>query len=302
MTAPLLIPLPGDKHLAPSIAALIRAEQGSLDLRHFPDEESYLRFTCGVADRNLVFICTLARPDPKMLPLLFAAATARELGAERVGLIAPYLAYMRQDRRFKPGEAVTSRCFARLLSESFDWLVTVDPHLHRLSSLEDIYTVPARAVHAAPLVSDWIREQVDDPVLVGPDSESEQWVKAVAADADAPHLVLSKVRHGDRDVEVSVPDIERWRDRTPVLVDDIISTGHTMIETAGHLKRLGMRSPVCIGIHGIFAGDAYRELRDQGAAQVATTNTVNHETNRIDVSGILAEAVLELLHPQGMER
>lgn len=264
-------------------------------LRHFPDDEAYIRFACDVAGHEVAFVCTLDRPDPKVLPLLFAAATARELGATHVGLIAPYLAYMRQDRRFKPGEAITSQCFARLMSNTFDWLVTIDPHLHRLSSLEDIYTIPARVGHAAPLIGAWIGETVETPVLIGPDNESEQWVADVAADADAPHLVLSKVRHGDRDVEVSIPDIERWQDRTPVLVDDIISTAHTMMETIAHLRRLEMRAPVCIAIHGIFAGEAFEALKAEGAGAVVTTNTVRHESNRIDVSGILAKAVQGLM-------
>jgi len=82
-------------------------------------------------------------------------------------------------------------------------------------------------MHAAPLISDWIRNEVKKPLLIGPDSESEQWVAAVARDAVAPHLVLQKVRHGDRDVEISVPEVARWRDHIPVLVDDIVSTGRT---------------------------------------------------------------------------
>jgi ribose-phosphate pyrophosphokinase len=290
----IVIPLPGNEPIAASLADALGAAEGSVEIRHFPDEEAYVRFASEVGNEDVALVCSLDRPDGKILPLLFAAETAREFGAARVGLIAPYLSYMRQDRRFKRGEAVTSRCFARLLSGAFDWLATVDPHLHRLGSLSEVYTVPARAVHAAPLIGAWIRETVTDPVLVGPDCESEQWVAAVARAAGAPHLVLGKVRRGDREVEVSVPDIERWRDRTPVLVDDIISTGRTMIETVGQLKRLEMRAAVCIAIHGIFAGDAYRALKAEGAAAVVTTNTVPHESNRIDVTEMLAEAVHSL--------
>ncbi len=294
MRPPILIPLPGNEPIATSLAGVLRAEEGQLEIRHFPDAEAYVRFASEVGDEDVALVCGLDRPDGKILPLLFAAETAREFGAARVGLITPYLSYMRQDRRFRRGEAVTSRCFARLLSGAFDWLATVDPHLHRLGSLSEVYTIPARAVHAAPLISAWIRDTVADPVLIGPDSESEQWVAAVARDAGAPHLILSKVRRGDHEVEVSVPDIERWRARTPVLVDDIISTGRTMIETVGHLKRLEMRAPLCIAIHGIFADDAYRALKAEGAGAVVTTNTVPHESNRIDVTGLLAEAVRNL--------
>jgi ribose-phosphate pyrophosphokinase len=75
-----------------------------------------LRFACDVAGRSVILLCSLARPNNRILPLLFAADAARDLGAGEVGLVAPYLAYMRQDRRFNPGEAITSQSFARLLS------------------------------------------------------------------------------------------------------------------------------------------------------------------------------------------
>jgi phosphoribosylpyrophosphate synthetase len=84
-----------------------------------------------LTSRTVVLACSLARPDEKTLPLLFAADAARDLGAAKVLLAAPCLAYLRQDRRFHAGEAVTSRSYAALLSRAFDALVTADPHLHR---------------------------------------------------------------------------------------------------------------------------------------------------------------------------
>lgn len=267
------------------------AERGFVTLRRFPDGETYVRLESPVRDRDVAVICTLDRPDDKLLPLFFLAATARDLGATRVGLVAPYLAYMRQDRRFTDGEGVTSGYFASLLSRSFDWLVTVDPHLHRRASLAEIYSIPATVVHAAPRVAEWIRATLPKPLLVGPDSESQQWVDAVASMAGAPSIVLEKVRRGDRDVSVAVPEVGRWRDHTPVLVDDIISTARTMIETVGHLHRAGMAPPVCIGVHPVFAGAAHEELLAAGAARVVTCNTIPHVSNGIDLSGEVARAI-----------
>ena len=268
------------------------AKRGAVTLRRFPDGETYVRVESSIRGRALALVCTLDRPDDKVLPLLFLAATARDLGAASVGLVAPYLAYMRQDRRFADGEGVTSSYFASLLSGSVDWLVTVDPHLHRRASLDEIYTIPTEVVHAAPRVAEWIRTNVRRPLLVGPDSESAQWITAVAEAAGAPSLVLAKVRRGDRDVAVIVPDVERWHDHTPVLVDDIVSTARTMIATMGHLKRAGLPAPVCVGVHAVFAPGAYDELRVAGAATIVTCNTIPHVSNIIDLSGDLARAVL----------
>ena len=300
----LLLPLPKNDEMSRLLEAALdtmdpatgtpNAEQGALTVRQFPDGETYVRVETAVHDRDLAVVCTLDRPDDKVLRLLCLAATARELGAASVGLVAPYLAYMRQDRRFVDGEGITSSYFAALVSRSFDWLVTVDPHLHRRASLGEIYSIPAEVVHAAPRVSAWIRANVHRPLLVGPDGESAQWVDAVANAAGAPSIVLEKVRRGDRDVSVTVPNVDQWRDHTPVLVDDIVSTAKTMIETVRHLQRAELAAPTCIGVHAVFATGAYGELRAAGAARVVTCNTLPHPSNEIDLSVDLARAVRDL--------
>jgi ribose-phosphate pyrophosphokinase len=294
MIAPLLIAMPGNEAMARTLARTLRIDVGGIELRAFPDGETYLRLLSDLSGRRIVIVCTLDRPNEKILPLLFAAATARRLGAEKVGLVAPYLAYMRQDRRFKPGEAVTSREVAALLSGAFDWLVPVDPHLHRYSTLADTYRIPTRVVHAAPLILQWIKAQVTKPFVIGPDSESEQWVSAVAKDAGAPHTVLEKVRRGDRDVEISVKDLRDLDGRTPVLVDDIISSGRTMIEAVRLIVKRGGTVPVCIAVHGVFADHSDRLLARVGA-RVITSNSIPHATNGIEVGEILASSVSELV-------
>ncbi len=286
----LLIALPDNNEACDRLSQHLGAERADATFHRFPDGETYVRITSDVHGATVWLVCTLDRPDPKVVPLVIAAETARDLGAARVGLIAPYLAYMRQDTRFRPGEAVSSAYFAKVLSCVVDALVTVDPHLHRWSSLSEIYRIPTAVVHAAPTVASWIREHVQTPVLIGPDAESEQWVADVAAQAGAPHIVLTKVRRGDRDVEVSVPEVARWEGRTPVLVDDIVSTARTMIETIGHLRRAGMTPPVCVAVHAIFADDALRGLVHAGAGRVVSCDTVPHETNAIEVTTAVASA------------
>ncbi|MDZ7846514.1 MAG: phosphoribosyltransferase family protein [Owenweeksia sp.] len=161
--------------------------------------------------------------------------------------------------------------------------------------MSEVYSIPSAIVHAAEAISHWIKENIEQPVLVGPDSESEQWVADVADSANAPFIVLEKVRHGDKEVEVSVPHIEAYQDHTPVLVDDIVSTARTMIETVRHLKRAGMKAPVCVGVHAIFAGNAYLELRNAGAAEIVTCNTIPHESNQIKLSQDLADRIIETM-------
>lgn len=272
---------------AESLSGRLRAVGAALGLQF----ESYVRFTQPFQGDNLAIVCSLNNPDAKALALLFAARTARELGAASVGLVAPYLGYMRQDQRFHHGEAVTSVHFAALISAAFDWLVTVDPHLHRRGSLSEIYSIPNTVVAAAPAMARWIAGNVSRPLIVGPDSESEQWAAEVAAACSAPHVVMSKTRLGDRRVEIQAPPLSQWKDRRPVLLDDIIASASTMALAAKKIQEAGLDAPVCVGVHGVFSADALGVLRDAGAARIVTTNTIAHETNAIDVSSLVARGI-----------
>lgn len=294
MSEPLLLVFPGNEALAEALAAQLPCAVAAVATHRFPDGESLVTLP-EVAGREVLLLCSLDRPDSKLAPLLFAADAARDLGAARVGLVAPYLAYMRQDRRFHDGEAITSRTFAAVLSRHVDFLVTVDPHLHRYHDLAEIYSVPARAASSSDAIAGWIRREVPDAFLVGPDEESAQWIEAVAGLAGLPHTVLTKVRHDDFHVEVSLPDADRWRGRTPVLVDDIISSARTMIAAAGSLRRMGFAAPVCVGVHALFGGDAYGALKAAGAARIVSCNCVPHESNGIDVMPAVADGVAEML-------
>jgi ribose-phosphate pyrophosphokinase len=280
--------------LARRISELASLPLGTVESRPFPDGETYLRIDAECANQSVVLVCTLDRPNDKILPLVFLAEAARMLGARRVGLVAPYLAYLRQDRQFRAGEAVTSRTFARLLSGYTDWLVTIDPHLHRYDTLNEIYGVPSRVVHAAPVVAAWIAAHVDRPVLVGPDAESAQWVTDVANRVGAPSVVMRKERRSDRVVEVSAPDMEAYRQHTPVVVDDVVCSAQTMVETVRRLVSVGLRAPICVAVHALFSDTAEQALWSAGAAQIVTTTSVPHPTNMIDVVPLMISPIRDL--------
>ena len=288
---PLVYAWPGNEALAAVLADTLSAEIGQWTLRRFPDGETYVRLKSPPADRHVVLACSLEQPDDKCIGLYFAASTARELGARSVGLVAPYLAYMRQDARFNAGEAVASRMFGGWLSGTVGWLATLDPHLHRHASLSEVYSVPTAVASSTAAIACWIAANVSDPLVVGPDAESEQWVSAVAAAAACPYAVLQKTRHGDADVDIEMPAIaDAWRKRTPVLVDDIISTARTLAAAVTLLRTAGMPAPVCIGVHALFCGDALQALQAAGARQIVTCNSIAHATNAIDVRPDIARA------------
>lgn len=281
--------LPSDEQLAKKVAEKLKFDLGQAVFRRFPDKETFVQIKTEVKNKNIILFGGLNNPDEKFIPIAFFAETTRRLGAKSVGLIAPYLGYLRQDKEFHSGEAINSRIFASMLSPHIDWLVTIDPHLHRHHALSEIYTIPAHVLHAESLIAVWIKNNINQPVLIGPDEESKQWVSGVAQLASAPYIVLEKMRHGDRKVEISVPEINEYKSHTPVLVDDIISTARTMIETVRHLDHAGMSPTVCIGVHAIFVNSSYQELLQEKVAKVVTCNTIQHKSNVIDIGELIAE-------------
>lgn len=292
---PIVFHFPDDDRLAQKLIGHMDVEVGTLEWHRFPDRESLITLHGDCAGRDVVMICTLSDPDAKSLPLYFAASTARELGARRIGLVAPYLGYMRQDQRFRPGQSRSAHTYAKLLSTTFDWLVTVDPHLHRLGSLDEIFSIPTVAVSAMPAVSDWIRAHVRNPVIVGPDRESAQWAEHVARSLDVPCVVLDKLRSGDRDVRVSAPDPAIIRSGNPVVVDDIASSGRTLAGVIAELSELGVGNLTCVVVHALFAEGADETILEAGARHIVSTNTVPHATNGIDVTPLISATIDQFL-------
>lgn len=282
--------LPGNEALAIDLARLTGSQCGELEVRRFPDGESYVRVLTDVAGQDIFLVCSLNSPDLKFLSLIFAAHTIRSLGARSIGLVAPYLSYLRQDMAFHEGEAISSKIFARLLDREFDSLITVDPHLHRYPALRAVFDIRARAVRSAAMIGQWIKLNVDSALIVGPDVESAQWVEEVAQAAGAPWINFRKERLGDRDVQLVAPSLAACSDRTPVLVDDIVSSGSTMVEGAKLLGAAGLDSPYCIAVHALF-DDATGTLIESLARKFLTTDTVPNKYSQFHVAPLIAEQI-----------
>lgn len=293
---PLLCALPGAEPWVARLQAHWPCESVPLQLHRFPDGECCPRYGAALAGRDVTLVAAPEGPDAGLFALYLCASVARELGARSVGLVLPYLPYMRQDAAFAPGQGVTSLHVARLLSGCADWLVTVDPHLHRHPTLAHAYTLAAEAVPSAPAIAHWLASSVARPYLVGPDSESAQWVSEVARLAGCPWTVLEKQRRGDRDVSVAdaAARLGEIGDATPVLIDDMASSGRTMAAAVALLKEAGLAAPVCVVVHALFATDALATLLRAGPARVISCNTVAHASNGIDVAPQLALAAQRL--------
>lgn len=264
-----------------------------IERHRFPDGETKLRLPEALPAKVVIFR-TLNDPNDKLVELLLVAQTARTLGATHLTLVAPYLAYMRQDMAFRPGEAISQRIVGNFLADLFDAVIAVDPHLHRVTTLQEaVPLAQALVLSGAPFLSDWIAAQRQHPLLIGPDEESAQWVALAAARHGFDHAVCRKVRHGDHDVAVALPDVV-IAGRQVVLIDDVVSTGHSVARAAQLLLAAGAASVDVAVTHALFSGDALQMMQDAGIGEVWSTDCVAHPSNVVSMAGALAAGLARL--------
>lgn len=269
-------------------AAGLRA--AAVERHRFPDGELKLRLPASLPPKIHVYR-SLHAPNEKLVELLFVAQAARGLGAKDLTLIAPYLAYMRQDIAFNEGEVVSQKIVGKFLASLFDGIVTVDPHLHRVATLEEAAPVKRPVVlSGAPLLGAYIAQQIPDAFLLGPDGESAQWIAAAARAHGFDHGACEKIRRGDRDVSVQLPGVN-LQGRNVVILDDVASSGHTLAKATQAALAAGAASVDVAVTHALFANDALQVIRDAGVRHVWSTDCIAHQSNVVGIAAMLADAV-----------
>jgi ribose-phosphate pyrophosphokinase len=282
-----------ERENAARIAQLGKQDLLIIERHRFPDNELRLRLPSRLP-KHLAILRTLNQPNEKLLELLLVSQTARQLGAKHLTLVAPYLAYMRQDIAFQTGEAISQRIVGNFLASLFDAVITVDPHLHRVATLQQ--ALPAAntmVLSAAALLSDLLATQRTCPLLVGPDEESAQWVARAASRHGFDHAVCHKVRHGDRSVQIELPQTA-IAGRQVVLLDDMASTGQTLTDAAKLLLAAGAISVDVAVTHALFEESACPMLLAAGVSKIWSTDCIKHSSNAVSMAPDLASALLQI--------
>ena len=287
-------------HFAQDLASAERIAQAAgmasapIDSHRFPDGELKLTLPVDASGQlpehlpeHVVLLRTLDNPNEKLVELLLVARTARTLGARHVTLVAPYLAYMRQDIAFHSGEVVSQRVVGRFLADLFDAVITVDPHLHRVATLQEAVPVPqAIVLSGAPLLADLIATQLTRPLLIGPDEESAQWIAQAAERYGFDHGVCHKVRHGDREVQIALPTLD-VQGRSVVVLDDVAGATRLLLAAGAATVDVAVT-------HALFAGDALKVIKDAGVDRVWSTDCITHPSNAVSMAETIASALLAL--------
>lgn len=292
--------LPGNKDTAQDLAAQLDIPVYPVEIHTFPDGESRVQVT--PTPGTALLFATLNNPNDKLITLSFAATALRETGSDRLVLIAPYLCYMRQDMAFESGDAVSQRIIGSYLSRYFDAVFTVDPHLHRISDLQSIFNgCSATSLSAGGLLATVLAGEVytELTLLVGPDDESEQWVRAIADQLYLPFIVGEKVRLGDRNVAVTLPKTAKIAGVNAIIIDDMISSGMTICRCAEALKRAGAQDVQAVTVHALCNDEDVAAMMQAGISRIRSTDSIHHVTNAISLTPLLVEALKEEIKNAG---
>ncbi len=284
--------LPSATSDATRLASRLDVPIHEIALHRFPDGE--LRVTVGPTAATTILYVPLDQPNDKLVAILFAAEALRREGAKRLVLLAPYLCYMRQDAAFQKGEAISQKVIGRLIAATVDRVITVDAHLHRTDSITSVFPgIEADDLSAMPAIADALRAAGfdRDSVVVGPDSESQAWVSALAGRLGTAWAVAQKTRHGDRSVDMTFADPKLVAGRPVLLIDDIVSSGGTLIACAKALVAAGATTIDAVITHALFAPELTRNFLQAGIRSIRSSHSVPHPTNAIVFDEIFAAAL-----------
>lgn len=277
---------------AARLAARLGIPLHEIALHRFPDGET--RVTVGPAARTVILYLPLDQPNDKLVALILAAEALRREGAARLVLVAPYLCYMRQDIAFHPGEAISQKAIGRLIAGLVDRVITVDAHLHRTAEIGMVFPgIEADNLPAMPAIAAVLKGEGLDPatLVLGPDSESRPWVTDLAGRLGLDCTVGEKIRHGDRAVEIGFGDPAGIKGRPVLLVDDIVSSGGTLVTAAKALLAAGASAVDVVVTHALFPSEMIAAFTAAGVRSIRSTHAVPHPTNAIPLDAVLAGAL-----------
>lgn len=281
----LIASFPGMHEIGKKVSRALNGKHTGIFVKDFPDSEYHLALRKNPRGKRVVVINSITRdPDEKIVETILAGGVARDYGAKKVILIATYFPYMRQDKHFKKYDSFSSKYILKVFG-NYDKIIAIDPHLHRIKKMREL-NIRAESITASSLIADYIKKRFGTNFeIVGPDIESSQWGMKIAKVLGTKVVILRKKRFSAEKVKIK----EKKLGKNVIIVDDVISTGKTVLETLKMAYKQGAKKMVVIGIHGVLAEGADKKIRKY--AELITTNTIPGKYAKIDVSPAIVKAL-----------
>ncbi|WP_456420035.1 ribose-phosphate diphosphokinase [Methanocaldococcus infernus] len=286
-----MIIVPGSKsqELAYKVSKALDVEMARVEFKRFPDNEIYVRILSEVNEDEAVIVSTQREQNDAIVEAILLADALKECGVKEITLVAPYLAYARQDKLFNPGEAISIRALAKIYSNIFDRVITINPHEEHI---KEFFTIPFISGDAVPKLAEYVKDKLNDPIVLGPDQGALRFAKVAAEVLGAEYDYLEKTRISPTEIKIAPKSLD-VKDRDVLIVDDIISTGGTVATAAKMLKEQGANEIIAACVHPVLIGDALNRLYFSGIKEVVGTNTFSSEVSRVDVSEVIAKLIKE---------
>lgn len=277
--------------LAKKLAKKLKASYVSSELRVFPDGESKITISAKPKKGKIIVVNSTYPPvDANLMQTLSLISKARQFSAQVICVI-PYMGYARQDREFLPGEIVTLSVIAKLLaSAGASKVIVVD--MHSMLGLKH-FKIPVRNVSAVPELASYLKKlKLKNPLVVSPDLGGKERARVFAKFYGTDHIALQKQR--DRKtgkVKIMTGNLGEVKGRDLVLVDDMISTGGSIVKATEFLKKQKCGKVFVACTHALLIDNAEKKIRQAGISAIISANTIPGNTSVVDVSGIIAKAI-----------
>jgi len=278
--------------LARKLSRKIKANLVKSEVRIFPDGESKITLSGNISKRKSIVVQSIYPPvDTNLVQALSLISKAKEISSEVIAVI-PYMGYARQDREFLPGEIVTMKVLANLFKGvGASKIIAVD--IHSIMSLKH-FTIKSKNVTAIPdLVKYFKKLSLKNPLVVSPDQGGKNRAKEFAEKFESEYISLEKKR--DRKtgkVQIKTKNSDTVVGRDLILVDDMISTGGSIIKATQFLKKQKCKRVYVACTHALLINDAEKKIKKAGVTSIVSTNTIPGKTSVVDVSNTIAKAIM----------
>ena len=271
--------------MAFKVAKLLNTKLTRVEYKRFPDNEIYVRVVDEINDDEAVIINTQKNQNDAIVETILLCDALRDEGVKNITLVAPYLAYARQDKKFNPGEAISIRALAKIYSNIVDKLITINPHE---THIKEFFTIPFIYGDAIPKLAEYVKDKLENPIVLAPDKGALEFAKTASEILNAEYDYLEKTRLSPTEIQIAPKTLDA-KDRDVLIIDDIISTGGTMATAVKLLKEQGAKKIIAACVHPVLIGDALNKLYSAGVEEVVGTDTYLSEVSKVSVAEIIVD-------------